>query len=157
MKFYKFCLLIGCILFTANLMQAQNTNKKSTNTKAKTAATTKQKPVQAHPGVHMTFENEHIVIGKVKKGEIKKFDFVFTNTGTDAIEIDIASGCDCTTLDYPRHKILPGKKGTIHVTFDSAKKDESETIDVDIYLKNLNPKTGHRILKIVDYTYELVK
>lgn len=108
-------------------------------------------------GVHMTFENEHIDIGKVKRGEIKKFDFVFTNTGTEIIEIDIASGCDCTTLDYPKNKILPGKKGTIHVIFDSAKKEEFETIDVDIYLKNLNPKTGQRILKIIDYKYELTK
>ncbi|MFZ1561016.1 MAG: DUF1573 domain-containing protein [Saprospiraceae bacterium] len=108
-------------------------------------------------GVDMTFENEHIDIGKVKRGEIKKFDFVFTNTGTEIIEIDIASGCDCTTLDYPKNKILPGKKGTIHVIFDSAKKEESETIDVDIYLKNLNPKTGQRILKIIDYKYELTK
>lgn len=108
-------------------------------------------------GVHMTFENEHIDIGKVKRGEIKKFDFVFTNTGTEIIEIDIASGCDCTTLDYPKNKILPGKKGTIHVIFDSGKKEESETIDVDIYLKNLNPKTGQRILKIIDYKYELTK
>ena len=44
-------------------------------------------------GVHMTFENEHIDIGKVKRGEIK----------------------------------------------------------------NLNPKTGQRILKIIDYKYELTK
>jgi len=109
------------------------------------------------PGVHMTFENEHIDIGKVKRGEIKKFDFTFTNTGTDIIEIDIASGCDCTTLDYPKNKILPGKKGVIHVSFDSGKKEESETIDVDIYLKNLSPKTGQRILKIIDYKYELTK
>ncbi|MBK8669758.1 MAG: hypothetical protein IPN89_09960 [Saprospiraceae bacterium] len=26
------------------------------------------------------------------------------------MEIDIASGCDCTTLDYPKNKIKPGKK-----------------------------------------------
>ncbi|MBK8887254.1 MAG: DUF1573 domain-containing protein [Saprospiraceae bacterium] len=71
------------------------------------------------------------------------------------IEIDIASGCDCTTLDYPKSKILPGKKAIIHVTFDSGKKEVSETVDVDLYLKNLNPKTGQRILKIIDYKYEL--
>jgi hypothetical protein len=105
----------------------------------------------------MTFDSEHLNIGTVKKGEIKKFDFVFTNTGSDIIEIDIASGCDCTTLDYPKNKILPGTKGIIHVTFDSGKKEESETVDVDIYLKNINPKTGQRILKIVDYKYELTK
>lgn len=124
---------------------------------AQTKPAVKMTGATPRPGVHMTFENEHIDIGKVKRGEIKKFDFVFTNTGTEIIEIDIASGCDCTTLDYPKNKILPGKKGTIHVTFDSAKKEESETIDVDIYLKNLNPKTGQRILKIIDYKYELTK
>ena len=109
------------------------------------------------PPVQMTFENEHLDIGKVKKGEIKKFDFVFTNTGTETIEIDIASGCDCTTLDYPKTPIKVGQKGVIHVTFDSGKKEETEPVDVDIYLKNINPKTGQRILKIVNYKYDLIK
>lgn len=107
-------------------------------------------------GVNMTFAQESINLGKVKKGEIKKFDFVFTNTGTETIEIDIASGCDCTTLDYPKTPIKVGQKATIHVTFDSGKKEVSEVIDVDIYLKNLNPKTGQRILKVLNYTYELI-
>lgn len=150
MKFSRFFLLAGFILLSLNMITAQNTVKKSANSKTNI---TKSAPAQQ--GVHMTFVGEHLNIGKVKKGEIKKFDFVFTNTGTETIEIDIVSGCDCTTLDYPKNKILPGKKAVIHVTFDSGKKEVSETVDVDIYLKNLNPKTGHRILKIVDYTYEL--
>lgn len=107
--------------------------------------------------VKMTFENEHIKLGKVKKGDKKTFDFVFTNTGTDVIEIDIVSGCDCTTLDWPRKPIKPGQKGTINVIFDSTEKEISEVIDVDIYLKNINPKTGQRILKVIDYSYELTK
>jgi hypothetical protein len=110
-----------------------------------------------NPKVKMTFENEHISIGKVKRGEKKKFDFVFTNTGSEDIEIDIVSGCDCTTLDWPRKLIKVGQKGTINVIFDSTKKEDSETVDIDIYLKNINPKTGQRILKIVDYNYELIK
>lgn len=133
---------------SASMSAQTKTNVKAANNKGITV--NKQ-------GVQMTFENESINIGKVKKGEIKKFDFVFTNTGTDIIEIDIASGCDCTTLDYPKNKIFPGKKGVIHVTFDSGKKEESETIDVDIYLKNINPKTGQRILRIVNYKYDLIK
>lgn len=152
MKFSRFFLLAGCFLLSLNMITAQNTVKKTANSKTNI---TKSAPAQQ--GVHMTFAGEHLDIGKVKKGEIKKFDFVFTNTGTETIEIDIVSGCDCTTLDYPKSKILPGKKAVIHVTFDSGKKEVSETVDVDIYLKNLNPKTGHRILKIVDYTYELTK
>lgn len=107
--------------------------------------------------VKMTFEKEHIKLGKIKKGDKRKFDFVFTNTGTETINIDIASGCDCTTLDWPRKPIKPGQKGVINVIFDSTEKEISETIDVDIYLKNINPKTGQRILKIVTYDYELTK
>lgn len=152
MKISRFFLLAGCFVLSLNIITAQNTVKKTANSKTNI---TKSAPTQQ--GVHMTFEGEHLNIGKVKKGEIKKFDFVFTNTGTETIEIDIVSGCDCTTLDYPKNKILPGSKAVIHVTFDSGKKEVSETVDVDIYLKNLNPKTGHRILKIVDYTYELTK
>lgn len=109
-------------------------------------------------GVHMTFENENIKLGKLKKGEVKKFDYVFTNTGSDIIEIDIVSGCDCTTLDYPVGKILPDKKATIKVTFDSAKKEGNEkSTDVDLYLKNINTKTGQRILKILKFEYEFVQ
>ncbi|MBK8628460.1 MAG: DUF1573 domain-containing protein [Saprospiraceae bacterium] len=161
MKGFRLLILIGIVTFGNFALTAQTTKAKTKNTKAVTVAPATQhssKAVAAQiKGVHMTFENEHLNIGKVKKGEIKKFDFIFTNTGTETIEIDIASGCDCTTLDYPKNKILPGKKGVIHVTFDSGKKEESETVDVDLYLKNLNPKTGQRILKIIDYKYELLK
>lgn len=107
--------------------------------------------------VEMTFEKELIHLGKVKRGDSRKFDFIFTNTGIDPIEIDIISSCDCTTLDWPRKPIKPGQKGTINVTFDSTKKEVSETIDIDIYLKNIDPKSGYRTLKIINYDYELIK
>ena len=107
--------------------------------------------------VELTFDNPHINIGKVKKGEKKTFDFAFTNTGIDPIKIAIASGCDCTTLDWPRKTIKPGEKGKINVIFDSTEKEESETVDVDLYLDNLDPKTGEQMLIIVAYKFELVK
>lgn len=120
------------------------------------------KPVTAQKAeqkkkVEMTFENAFIHLGKVKRGDSRKFDFVFLNTGIDPIEIDIISSCDCTTLDWPRKPIKPGQKGIINVTFDSTKKEVSETIDVDIYLKNIDPKTGYRTLKVINYDYELTK
>lgn len=156
LKFFHFFLIAGCLLCFQSMANAQNTAKKPVTSKTKVTTVSKT-PVAAQKGVHMTFDNEHINIGKVKRGEIRKFDFAFTNTGSETIEIDIVSGCDCTTLDYPRTKILPGKRAIIHVTFDSGKKEASETVDVDVYLKNLDPKTNHRILKIVDYTFELTK
>ena len=157
MRLFQFIFIIcGLFMFVSN-NTAQATKAKAKAKPAKMVNVDKQITAEKKPGVHMTFETEHIDIGKVKKGEIKKFDFAFVNTGTDIIEIDIVSGCDCTTLDYPKAKIFPGKKGIIHVTFDSGKKEESETVDVDMYLKNLNPKTGQRILKVLDYKYELLK
>ncbi|MBP6398159.1 MAG: DUF1573 domain-containing protein [Saprospiraceae bacterium] len=119
-----------------------------------------QKPA-AQPkkqGVHMTFDQESIPLGKMKKGDKKTFDYVFTNTGTEVIEIEIVSGCDCTTLDWTRKPIKPGEKGKVNVIFDSKEKEITETmVDVDIYLKNRDPKTNSQILKILNYTFELHK
>ena len=109
------------------------------------------------PAVRMKFEEEHIELGIVKKGDKRSFDYVFTNIGTENIVIEIVSGCDCTTTDWPRKPIPPGGKGTIEVTFDSTEKEDSETVDVDITLKNVDPKTGDQIFKILTYSFELVE
>lgn len=140
------------VLVMFSVINPSNAQTKKPAPQQKKAVTKAQKKK-----VEMTFDKELIHLGKVKKGDSRKFDFTFTNTGIDPIEIDIISSCDCTTLDWPRKSIKPGQKGTINVTFDSTKKEISETIDIDIYLKNLDPKTGYRILKIINYDYELVK
>ena len=105
----------------------------------------------------MTFTQKHIDLGDVKKGETKTTAFQFTNTGKEAIEIEIVDGCECTTLDWTRGPIAPGAKGKIDVKFDSTKKDQSETIDIDITLKNTNPKTGNPIFVFLTYGYNLIK
>jgi len=106
--------------------------------------------------VNLTFEKENIELGKVKKGEKRTFEYTFENTGTDNIEIEIVSGCDCTTLDWTRGIIKPGESGVIDVIFDSTEKEASETVDVDIYLKNINPVSDSQYLIVLDYTFELV-
>lgn len=103
----------------------------------------------------MTFEKTHINLGKVTKGEKYKMTFPFTNTGNEDLEIEIVSACECTTLDWPRMPIKPGEKGIIKATFDSNLKDASETIEIDINLSNIDPKTGYGMLKIVSYSFEM--
>lgn len=105
----------------------------------------------------MKFENETYDLGPIKKGEKREFSYTFTNVGEEDIQIDLVSGCDCTTLDWTRLPIKPGGTGTIEVIFDSTEKEDSEPVDVDIYLKNIDPKTGHPMLKILDYSFQLVK
>ncbi len=108
------------------------------------------------PKAEMTFDKDLIDLGTVKKGDQKSFTFDFTNTGREAIEIEIVSACECSTVDWPIKPIKPGEKAKISVDFDSTKKDASETIDVDITLKNIDPKTGYQIFKIVQFKYDLV-
>ncbi len=106
-------------------------------------------------GPALSFDKNHIDLGKVKKGEKRDGVFTFTNTGTEAIEIDIVSACECTTLDWPYEIIPVGGTGEISFTFDSTEKEASETIEVDINLVNEDPKTGGPKLIIVSYSYEL--
>lgn len=120
-----------CIIFTCASISAQNA------------------------GLHLTFEKENLQLGEVKKGEKRTFQYTFTNTGTETVEISIVSGCDCTTLDWTRGEIKTGQKGIIDVIFDSTEKEASETVDVDMYLKNINPKSDAQYLFVLDYTFQL--
>ena len=105
----------------------------------------------------MTFTKKYIDIGTVKKGETRTTFFEFTNTGNAALEIDLISACDCTTTDYPRGEILPGESGRIDTVFDSTEKDESEVIDVDIFLKQIDETTGGPIIEMLQYEFVLEK
>jgi len=105
----------------------------------------------------MTFDAMEQDFGKVKKGEIITTTYKFENTGTEDIKIELVSGCECTTLDWPRKTIKPGEKGEIEVIFDSGKKEESETVEIDVNLENIDPKTGYNRFEILSYTFELVE
>jgi len=105
---------------------------------------------------NMVFDRRHHDFGKVKRGDKVTTQFSFTNKGTENIEIELVSACECTTLDWPRKAVKPGEKAVIEVVFDSTEKEESETIEIDINLKNRDPKTGYPRLEILSYTYELV-
>ncbi|NNE27296.1 MAG: DUF1573 domain-containing protein [Saprospiraceae bacterium] len=107
--------------------------------------------------VKMEFDKRHKDFGKMVRGEKRNSVFTFTNTGNEDIIIDLVSGCDCTTLDWPRLPIAPGAEGAIDVLFDSSEKEESGTVEIDIYLKNKDPKTGYGMLEIVSYSFELIE
>ena len=105
----------------------------------------------------MTFEHRVYDLGKVKRGEKRSFTYSFVNKGDTPLEISLISACDCTTTDYPVRTFKPGEGGDIKVTFDSTEKEESETIDVDIYLENTLPGSPEPIRETLQYKYELVK
>jgi peptidoglycan-associated lipoprotein len=149
--------------------EKKKTNKKKSRSRNSMIGQTTKDPVQISPmsslygkkitkGVPiMTFERRVLDIGKVKRGEKRSFSYRFTNKGDTAMKISLISACDCTTTDYPVRTIKPGETGEIEVIFDSTEKEESETIDVDIFLENTIPGTEEPIVEMLQYKYELIK
>ncbi len=58
--------------------------------------------------------------GKVTEGEVVTHEYEFKNTGDQPLQILKAeASCGCTTPDWPKSPIMPGKTGKIKVSFDS--------------------------------------
>ncbi len=105
----------------------------------------------------MQFETRTHTVGKIKKGEKRSFSYTFTNRGEGNLIIDLISACDCTTTNQDElvgKTFKPGEGATINVVFDSSDKDESETIDIDIYLRN-EDNEGNPIMEMIQYDFEL--
>ena len=107
--------------------------------------------------VNMLFEKDHIELGKIKRGDKRTFEYVFTNTGREEIKIDLVSACECTTAEWTRKKIKPGEQGKISLDFDSTEKEKSETVEVFVDLRNIDPETDAPIFKILTFSYEFIE
>lgn len=68
----------------------------------------------------ITFEKEVHDYGTIKVGANGDCVFEFKNTGTEPLIISKAKGsCGCTVPDWPKEPIMPGKTGSIKVTYDT--------------------------------------
>ncbi len=108
----------------------------------------------------MTFDKSMIDLGEVKRGEKRSFSYSFTNTGNADLDIDLITACDCTTTnqdDLRRRTFKPGESGILEVTFDSTEKEESETIDIDIILKQFDEEANMPFIEMLQYKFELIK
>lgn len=103
----------------------------------------------------MQFEERTKSLGTVKIGEKRSFSYTFTNEGDTDLIIDLVSACDCTSTnqdDLLGTRFKPGQSATLEVTFDSTDKTESETIDIDIFLRN-EDKQGNPIVEMLRYDF----
>lgn len=108
------------------------------------------------PKYQLTFDTLLVDFGKVKRGEKREYTFGFQNTGTDPVAIDFVSSCDCTTVTWPEGKVIkPGMRDVIHAVFDSTEKEKSETVDIEIILKQRD-EHDRPIYYIVQYKFELI-
>jgi hypothetical protein len=79
-----------------------------------------QKPVDKNVPV-ITFEKETHDFGVIPQSVPATYTFVVTNTGkSDLIIFNAAASCGCTTPEFTKEKIAPGKKGFIKATYNAA-------------------------------------
>ncbi len=103
----------------------------------------------------MHFDERVVDFGTVKRGEKRNHTFRFTNRGDTELVIDFIQACECTVTDYSKKRVAPGESGEIFVTFDSSEKETGETIDVEIFLQNLEPDTEVPIIERLQYVFEI--
>jgi peptidoglycan-associated lipoprotein len=139
------------------ITKPSNKKKRSKKKKSRRRNANPQGDIPMKNGPKMIFDYSEVDFGTVTKGEKREHTFKFVNKGDEALKIEFVSACDCTTLEYSKETVEPGKKGEIKAVFDSSTMEKSEKMDIDIILENVDPKTGYQIIERVSYTFKLVK
>ena len=74
-------------------------------------------------GPSIVFEESKYDFGSVMQGGMVDHVFKFKNTGTQPLVIsNIGVSCGCTTPEWTKDPVMPGKSGTISAHFNSAGK-----------------------------------
>lgn len=69
----------------------------------------------------MKFKEETHNFGKIPQGTPVTTEFVFTNTGNAPVVLsEVKPTCGCTTPEYTKTPVAPGKTGVIKATFNAA-------------------------------------
>jgi len=109
----------------------------------------------------MHFDPSMIDLGTIKKGEVKKMIFPFTNTSKENLQIDFAdAGCHCTEIEAPETTIFkPGDKGEVLLTYFSDREEELGAHEKTplILLKRIDPNTGSNMIKEITFKLILVE
>ena len=86
-----------------------------------------------------------IGIGKIERGKAVSHTFKFRNTGrVPLVILDVAVSCGCTTSQYTKEPVLPGRYGEVTITFDGegfGRFTKSATL-------TLNTRKGREVLYI---------
>jgi archaellum component FlaG (FlaF/FlaG flagellin family) len=129
--FFTLCLMAG----TGIVAMAQN----PVTPAAKTTQTDAAKANGAK--FQFTEKNNTHDFGKIPQGVPAKYTFEFKNVGKEPLIISNGqASCGCTTPEWPKEPIMPGKKGKVVVTYNAA---SAGTFLKSVYLtSNAASETG---------------
>ncbi len=69
----------------------------------------------------LKFKQEKHDFGTITEGTVATYSFEFTNTGKTPVVIsNVQPSCGCTTPDWTREPIMPGKTGKVTAAYNSA-------------------------------------
>jgi Protein of unknown function (DUF1573) len=75
----------------------------------------------AHAQGVMQFTTDNHDFGNVPEGTMATYEFKFKNTGNQPVVIaNVQASCGCTTPDWTKTPVLPGKMGVIKAMYSSA-------------------------------------
>lgn len=81
----------------------------------------------------VNFDNMSHNFGEIKQDSKHTYVFKFTNTGSQPLIIENATGsCGCTVPTYPKEPIAPGKTGEIEVVYSPGKQEGEQVKTVSI-------------------------
>lgn len=152
-------ILIGIALLSAMLIgcSGQTTNEVANASETVTASTPSVQSVSnpepaAQPKLAaMGLKEIEYDFGTIKQGEIVNHTFQFTNEGEIPLIItDIQTTCGCTTPQYTRTPVEPGKTGEIMVQFDSNGKTGVQDKIITVYSNVQGGSTNLRIKCVVE-------
>jgi hypothetical protein len=122
------------------------------------AAHSQETPAQA-PAVNnnpnaakIIFKEEKHNFGEIPEGPAVTTEFKFTNTGKEPLILsNVRASCGCTTPSWPKEPILPGKDGTIVVTYNTQGRPGNFTKTVTVTSNASEPN------KVITINGEVIK
>jgi hypothetical protein len=113
----KIILSVAVIALASSISMAQ---EKKQEVKIAPAQKEVAAPAAQHPEF-MKFKEEVHDFGTIPQGTPVTTSFEFKNTGKEPIVLqNVRASCGCTTPQWPKEPILPGKTGVIKATYNAA-------------------------------------
>ncbi|MBQ3851355.1 MAG: DUF1573 domain-containing protein [Bacteroidales bacterium] len=111
----KKIMILSLILCLFGATQAQ-TSKSSTGKSS-------SKSTYTGTGAEIEFDRSYVNFGTLKVKDVKVVTVTFTNIGKKPLILDdVISSCDCTEVEWSKAPVMPGKKGTIKLTYTAKDK-----------------------------------
>ncbi len=84
----------------------------------------------------------------MKEGEVLSIQFSFLNIGSQPLEIEVVSACECMEVDWQHTPIKANERGSIELLYDTTKRLGETYKDIDVIFKNTD-RNGYPLIKRV--------